>query len=167
MDDPRISIADKLFAAWSSGDPDAPAQFLSRHAVLHDIVDGELKGWPAIRAFFAKRVEKWPDLTVVPDQHWVNDTGIAVNWVMTATAHDDSLGVESKGTKWRSEGMSWLVFDGDKVVREVDYHDGDAMTHSGQPTVLGFRAYPEHHYGLPVVTAGTARTPLGPLSAVR
>jgi hypothetical protein len=31
--------------------------------------------------------------------------------------------------------MSWLVFDGDKVVREVDYHDSAAVTRSVQPEV--------------------------------
>jgi steroid delta-isomerase-like uncharacterized protein len=135
MDDPRIAIADKLFAAWSSGDLDAPAQYLTADAVLSDIVGGEHQGWPAIRAYFAQGLEKWPDLALVPDQHWVNDTGVALNWVMTATVHDDSHGPEAKGKTWRSEGMSWLVFDGDKVVREVDYHDSAAVTRSVQPEV--------------------------------
>ena len=57
MDDPRISIADKLFAAWSSGDLDAPAQYLTADAVLFDVVGGEHQGWPAIRAYFAKGLE--------------------------------------------------------------------------------------------------------------
>jgi ketosteroid isomerase-like protein len=49
----EIEIAKKLFAAWSSGDPDAPAEFLTDDAVLHDIVAGSDKvGWPAIREFF-------------------------------------------------------------------------------------------------------------------
>jgi steroid delta-isomerase-like uncharacterized protein len=130
MDDPRISIADKLFAAWSSGDADAPAAYMSTDAVLYDIVGGEHTGWPAIRAFFATGLERWPDLALIPDQYWVNDSGVSLSWVMSATVQDDSLGAEAKGKKWRSEGMTWLVFDGDKVVREVDYHDSGALAKS-------------------------------------
>jgi steroid delta-isomerase-like uncharacterized protein len=130
MDDSRISIADQLFAAWSSGDADAPAEFMAPDAVLYDIVGGEHQGWPAIRAFFATGLEHWPDLALIPDQYWVNDTGVALSWVMSATVQDDSLGADAKGKKWRSEGMTWLVFDGDKVVREVDYHDSGALAKS-------------------------------------
>ena len=140
MDDPRISIANKLFAAWSSGDADAPAQYLTADAVLYDIVGGEHQGWPAIRAFFAKGLAKWPDLALIPDQHWVNDSGVALSWVMSATVQDDSIGPGTKGKKWHSEGMTWLQFEGDKVVREVDYHDGGAMLRSLQPDYPSFRA---------------------------
>jgi steroid delta-isomerase-like uncharacterized protein len=142
MHDHRISIATKLFAAWSSGDVDAPAQYLTADAVLTDVVGGGHHGWPAIRAHFADRLEKWPDVAIVPDQHWVNESGVALTWVMTATAHDGSHGPGAKGKKWRSDGISWMVFDGDKVAREVDYLDSGTVLRSVQPdpTVLGFRA---------------------------
>ena len=139
MDDPRISIAEKLFAAWSSGDADAPAKYLAPDAILYDIVGGEHKGWPAIRAFFATGIKKWPDLALVPDQYWVNDTGVALSWVMTATVTDEAFGPKAKGNQWASAGMTWLAFDGDKVVREVDYHDSGAMTRSlGAAETLGY-----------------------------
>ena len=60
----------------------------------------------------------------------MNDNGVALRWVMTATVQDDSLGPDAKGKQWRSEGMTYLVFDGDKVVREVDYHDSGAVPRS-------------------------------------
>lgn len=130
MDDPRIQIAEELFAAWSSGDADAPAQYLAPDAVLYDIVGGEHQGWPAIREFFAKGIERWPDLALIPDEYWVNDNGVALRWIMSATVADDALGPEAKGKTWRSEGMTWLVFAGDTVVREVDYHDSGAVAKS-------------------------------------
>jgi steroid delta-isomerase-like uncharacterized protein len=130
MDDPRIDIAAKLFDAWSSGDADAPDAYMAPDAVLYDIVGGEHKGWPAIREFFAKGLQHWPDLVLAPDEFWVNDNGVALRWVMTATVQDDSLGPDAKGKQWRSEGMTYLVFDGDKVVREVDYHDSGAVPRS-------------------------------------
>ncbi len=129
-EDPRIGVARDLFAAWSSGDADAPAKYMHDDAVLYDIVGGEYQGWPAIRAFFAQGLEKWPDLLLAPDEYWTNDSGVALRWVMTATVTDDTFGVEAKGKQWRSEGMSYLIFDGDKVAREIDYHDGGAVPRS-------------------------------------
>ena len=137
MDDPRIQIAEQLFAAWSSGDADAPAKYMAPDAVLYDIVGGEHQGWPAIREFFAKGIKVWPDLALIPDEYWVNDNGVALRWVMTATVQDESMGPEVKGKQWRSEGMTWLVFDGDTVVREVDYHDSGAV-----PKSLGLTGKP-------------------------
>ncbi len=130
MDDPRIDVARQLFAAWSSGDPDAPAAFLAPDAVLYDIVGGEQQGWPAIRDFFTKGLRRWPDLVLAPDEYWTNEDGVALRWVMTATVNDDTFGPEAKGKQWRSEGMTYLVFDGLRVVREVDYHDGGAPSRS-------------------------------------
>jgi ketosteroid isomerase-like protein len=130
MDDPRIDVARKLFAAWSSGDADAPAPYMNDDAVLYDIVGGEHKGWPAIRDFFAHGLVRWPDLVLEPERFWVSDDGVALSWLMSATVTDDTFGPEAKGKKWRSEGMTYLIFDGLKVAREVDYHDGGAPARS-------------------------------------
>lgn len=118
VDDPRLRLATDLFAAWSSGDADAPAAYLHDDAVLHDIVGGQHEGWPAIRAFFGSGLERFPDLTLVPDQFWTNDDGVALTWVMSASVAD--------GRRWTSEGMSWLRIVDGKVAREVDYHDRGA-----------------------------------------
>jgi len=40
MSDARIQLATDLFAAWSSGNPDAPEPYLHPDAVLYDIVGG-------------------------------------------------------------------------------------------------------------------------------
>ena len=132
-DDPRIQLATDLFAAWSSGDADAPEPFLQPDAVLYDIVGGEHRGWPAIRTFFAGGIAVWPDLRLVPDQFWTNDEGVALSWVMSATVTEAGtarLGEEALGKTWTSEGMSWLRIDDDRVAREVDYHDRGAAAAS-------------------------------------
>ncbi len=129
-EDPRIGVARALFEAWSSGDADAPAPYMHDDAVLYDIVGGEHSGWPAIRDFFAKGLEKWADLVLAPDEYWTNESGVALRWVMTATVPDDTFGPEHKGRQWRSEGMTYLVFDGDRVAREIDYHDSGAVAKS-------------------------------------
>lgn len=129
-EDARIGVARALFEAWSSGNADAPQPYLRDDAVLYDIVGGEFQGWPAIRAFFAQGLEKWPDLVLAPEELWTNERGVALSWVMTATVPDDRMGAGAKGRQWRSEGMSYLVFDGDRVAREIDYHDSGAVGRS-------------------------------------
>jgi ketosteroid isomerase-like protein len=127
----RIDIARKLFLAWSSGDADAPAAYMTDDAVLYDIVAGAPKvGWPAIREFFAGGLVGAPDLDLTPTDYWVNGKGVALTWVMTATVTHDRFGPDAKGKKWKSEGMSYLEFRGDKVCYEVDYHHGGAAARS-------------------------------------
>ena len=127
----EIEIAKKLFAAWSSGNPDDAAEFLTEDAVLHDIVEGSDKvGWPAIREFFSFALKVSPDLVLEPNAFWVNDEGVAVRWHMSATVTNDMFGPEAKGKKWHSDGMSTLEFRDGKVCREVDYHHGGAIVRS-------------------------------------
>ena len=127
----EIEIAKKLFAAWSSGDPDAPGEFLTEDAVLYDIVEGHEKvGWPAVREFFATTLKIAPGVVLAPNAFWTNDTGLAVRWHMSAKIVGDAFGPDHKGKTWHSEGMSTLEFRGDKVCREVDYHHGGAVLRS-------------------------------------
>lgn len=132
-DDSRIQLVRDLFAAWSSGDADAPVNIMHPDAVLNDIVGGSHSGWPAIRAFFAKGLDKWPDLVLEPDQFWTSADGVAVTWVMSATVTSEMgelLGVQHVGKKWTSPGMSWLRIVDGRVVHEVDYHDSGAVPKS-------------------------------------
>ena len=127
----EIEIAKKLFAAWSSGNVDDAAEFLTEDAVLHDIVEGSDKvGWPAIRDFFSFVLNLSPDLVLEPNAFWVNDESVAVRWHMSATVTNDMFGPEAKGKKWHSDGMSTLEFRDGKVCREVDYHHGGAIARS-------------------------------------
>jgi ketosteroid isomerase-like protein len=128
--DPRIQLARDLFAAWSSGDADAPEPFLHPDAVLSDIVGGEHRGWPAIRAFFAEGLEVWPDLQLIPDQFWTSDDGVALSWLMSATVTERStgrLGADTLGKTWHSPGMTWLRVVEGRVAFEMDYHDRGAI----------------------------------------
>jgi len=89
----EIEIAKKLFAAWSSGDPDAPAEFLTEDAVLHDIVAGSDKvGWPAVREFFQGALTISPGVVLEPDAFWVGGTSLAVRWHMSATVQTEMFG---------------------------------------------------------------------------
>ena len=128
-DDPRIRLAHDLFAAWSSGDADAPEPYLHADAVLADIVGGEHAGWPAIRAFFAAGLARFPDLTLIPERFWTSDDGVALTWTMSATVNETTaagFGAEHVGKRWSSPGMTWLQIVDGKVAREVDYHDSGA-----------------------------------------
>ena len=122
--DRRERIARDVFAAWSSGDPDAPEPLFTPDAVLSDTASGRFEGWPAIRAFFAKGLARWDDLRLEPDEFWSNDDGLALHYVMSATVRTpEPFGPDVVGRKWHVEVMSYLRFDGDRVRYEVDVHD--------------------------------------------
>jgi ketosteroid isomerase-like protein len=127
----REARAYALFAAWSSGDLDAPRAHLTDDAVLWDAVGGEHAGWPAIRAYFARGIARYPDLRLAPTgEFWHRDDGIALTWTMSATVRGDEYGPAARGRVWRVDGMSYLVFRGDRVAREADYHDAGARRRS-------------------------------------
>jgi ketosteroid isomerase-like protein len=127
----RIAIAKEVFAAWSSGDPDAPEPYFTPDATLYDVASGQFDGWPAIRAFFARGLEKWDDLVLAPDEFWANDSGLALHYVMSATVKDPTIyGPEHVGKVWKVDVMSFLRFDGDRVCYEADFHDKGARARS-------------------------------------
>jgi ketosteroid isomerase-like protein len=127
----RIAIAKDVFAAWSSGDADAPEQFFTPDATLFDVASGQFDGWPAIRAFFAKGLAKWDDLVLAPDEFWANDSGLALHYVMSATIKDASTyGAEHVGKVWKVDVMSFLRFDGDRLCYEADFHDRGSRARS-------------------------------------
>ena len=127
----RIAIAKDVFAAWSSGDADAPEQFFTPDATLFDVASGQFDGWPAIRAFFAKGLAKWDDLVLAPDEFWANDSGLALHYLMSATIKDASTyGAEHVGKVWKVDVMSFLRFDGDRLCYEADFHDRGSRARS-------------------------------------
>jgi len=127
----RIAIAKDVFAAWSSGDADAPEQFFTPDATLFDVACGQFDGWPAIRAFFAKGLAKWDDLVLAPDEFWANDSGLALHYIMSATIKDASTyGAEHVGKVWKVDVMSFLRFDGDRLCYEADFHDRGSRARS-------------------------------------
>jgi SnoaL-like domain len=131
MADAHIELAYALFGSWSSGDADAPRSLLRDDAVLDDVIGGVYHGWPAIRTYFAHGLQRYPDLTLVPTgEFWHRADGVALTWVMSASVRDESFGPEAVGMRWQANGMSFLVFDGDLLAREVDYHDGGSRARS-------------------------------------
>jgi ketosteroid isomerase-like protein len=130
-EDPRITRTRALFAAWSSGDPDAPRAHLTDDAVLYDVIGGEHVGWPAIRSYFAAGLRKYPDLRLEPTgDFWSRPDGLALTWVMSATVSDGSFGPSAVGQVWRAEGMSYLIFRDELVCKEADYHDAGSRRRS-------------------------------------
>lgn len=129
--DARIGIARSVFAAWSSGDADAPEPYFTDDAVLSDTGSGRFEGWPAIRAFFAAGLTVWSDLLLAPDEYFTNPDGVAVHYWMSATITDPAMhGPDLVGRRWEVEVMSYLRFRGSQVCYEVDVHDRDARLKS-------------------------------------
>ena len=130
----RIEVATALFAAWSSGDVDAPRPYLTDEPVLWDSVGGLKEGWPAIREYFGHGLERYPDLALVPTgEFWARPDGLALQWEMSASVIDDSMGAEHLGKRWVVPGLSFLVFDGMRVAAEYDYLDTGARQRSLEP----------------------------------
>lgn len=126
-----VEVAKNVFAAWSSGDPDAPEQFFTPDAVLDDVASGRFEGWPAIRAFFARGIARTGNLTLIPDDFWANDEGLAVTYVMSGDVLlPETYGENYVGRRWSVRAMSSLRFDGDRVCSETDYHDKGARARS-------------------------------------
>jgi ketosteroid isomerase-like protein len=127
----RIAVAKLVFAAWSSGDADAPERFFTPDAVLFDVASGRFEGWPAIRAFFANGLSRVGNLTLVPDAFWHSDDGLAVHYVMSGDVIlPATFGPDHVGRRWSVEVMSSLRFDGDRVCYEADFHDKGARAKS-------------------------------------
>jgi hypothetical protein len=127
----RVKVATALFGAWSGPDLDGPRRYFAEDGVLYDVIGGEHRGWPAIRAYFGHGRERYPDLVLEPTgDFWSRPDGLAMLWTMSATQVSDNLGPELVGKRWTVEGMSYLIFDGLTVVREADYHDGGSRERS-------------------------------------
>jgi hypothetical protein len=127
----HIGIARRVFAGWSSGNPDAPEPHFTPDATLFDVASGQFDGWPAIREFFARGLSRCDNLTLVPDEFWANEDGLAVHYVMSAGVIDpDTFGPEYVGRRWSVGAMSFLHFDGDRVSYEADFHDKGARLKS-------------------------------------
>lgn len=129
----REATVSALFKAWSSGDLDAPQRYLADNPVLEDSVGGRYEGWANIRTYFGHGLERYPDLVLEPTgEFWHRPDGLALTWTMSATQTQDTLGPQYVGKRWTVPGMSFIVFDGDRVSLEVDYHDGGARLRSLQ-----------------------------------
>src|SRR5262249_48346065 len=97
----RIETARALFAGWSSGDANAPEPYMTPDAVLFDVASGRFEGWPAIRDFFASGLTRTRNLTLIPDEFWENETGLAVHYVMSGdVVLPTSFGPEHVGRRW-------------------------------------------------------------------
>lgn len=120
----RVSIARKVFEGWSSGDPDGPEPYWAPDGVLDDIASGRFEGWPNIRAFFASGLSRTANLTLVPEEFWFNDVGLAVRYQMSGdVVLPESFGPEHVGRRWSVPAMSFLQFAEDRVCLETDFHD--------------------------------------------
>jgi hypothetical protein len=130
--DRRIEIATRLFTdGWSAGDPDAPEHFWVPDGTLDDVASGKFEGWPAIRAFFANGLTRTRNLTLAPDEFWVNDDGLAVHYTMSGeVVRPESYGEQYVGRRWSVPVMSYLRFEGDRICYEADFHDKGARAKS-------------------------------------
>lgn len=120
-----------LFDAWGSGDPAVIEPFFHPDAVLWDSVNGEFRGWPAIRDLYLASLERWDDLTTVATRFWHGaDGSVAFTWTMTGRVADDRFGPERRGAHCTFDGMTYVVVEDGLVVEEIEYFDRAAAPRS-------------------------------------
>jgi ketosteroid isomerase-like protein len=114
----------QLFTAWSSGDPDQVAEFFHPDAVLRDSVNGEFRGWPAIRALYVASLDRWGDPVTEATRFWHGTDGsVAFTWSMRGRILDDRLGPQHRSATCQFEGMSYVVIEDGLVLEEIEFFD--------------------------------------------
>jgi ketosteroid isomerase-like protein len=122
----RTDLVHRLFAAWSSGEPDRLQPFFHPDATFFDSVNGTFRGWPAIRDFYANSLHVWRRLDCRATRVWVDGDTAALTWTMSGEIADDRFGPDTAGATCQIDGMAWVVFDGDLIVRDEEYFDREA-----------------------------------------
>jgi ketosteroid isomerase-like protein len=113
-----------LFAAWSSGDPDVVEPYFHPDAVLRDSVNGEFRGWPAIRQLYEASLERWGDPVTRATRFWHGaDGSVAFAWTMSGSVLDDRFGPDYIGHTCEFEGMSYVVVQDGVVREEIEFFD--------------------------------------------
>ena len=121
----------RMFAAWSSADPDQVAPYFHPDAVLRDTVNGEFRGWPAIRALYVASLDRWGELVTEATRFWHGTDGsVAFTWTMRARVLDDRLGPEFRDRVCEFDGMSYVVVADGLVHEEIEFFDRAAAARS-------------------------------------
>ena len=126
----RRLLVDRLFAAWSSRDPERLEPLFHPDAVFFDSVNGEFHGWPAIRGMYERSLESWSRIDTAATRIWVDGDTAACTWTMSGEVVDDRFGAGLAGATCRIDGMAWIRFDGDVVVHDEEYFDRGAAAAS-------------------------------------
>lgn len=120
----EIEIAKRLFEeGWCADDPSAPLQYMTDDVVMRDILGHPeaLRGHEAVRDFWQAVAGK---LTIIPEEYFTNERGVALTWMAYIRTLDDGSGSEDGGKWLCGEGMSRLEFRDGKVCLEIDYWNG-------------------------------------------
>lgn len=113
-----------LFDSWGSGDPDQVEPFFDDDTLLWDSVNGEFRGWPAIRSLYEASLERWHDLTTVATRFWHGvDGSVAFTWTMSGRVADDRFGPGFRGKTCSFDGMSYVTIQDGRVREEIEYFD--------------------------------------------
>jgi hypothetical protein len=133
-DEEKIALARAMFDAWSyRGGGEAIVKVAHPEMELLDLHIGLLKGHEQLVPAVTNAIKMWPDMDYELERFWVNESGVAVNWVMKATvtpALAEKYGAENVGREWRSPGMSYLDMKDGLVVKEFDHYDPGGVRRS-------------------------------------
>ena len=110
------------YAAWSRQDVDAVVAHFAEGATFEDLaLAATFEGLEAIRGFVELTYAGAPDFEVHPTEIITGDPTAAAAWTMTGTHQGDLPGLPATGNRFEVRATSIVTFEGEKIVRIVDY----------------------------------------------
>ena len=109
---------------WNTGNLDVIAEAVAEDVIVHDVVNGELRGREEIREVVAAYRAAFPDLHLtIEDQVAEGDTDVT-RWRATGTHEGEIGGAPPTGRRGVLNGVNISRFDGAQIVEVWEMWDG-------------------------------------------
>ena len=123
-----VQTAGALFDAIKRRDVDSVLALDTDDAVGDVVAIGEFRGKTAIRRFLEEMFAAFPDLDLVVDHLFGDDSSAVVQWHATATfAGAPFQGIEPTGKRVTIRGVDVVDVVSGQIVRDTMYYDGASL----------------------------------------
>jgi steroid delta-isomerase-like uncharacterized protein len=114
---------------WNTGNLDVIAEAVAEDVLVHDVVNGELRGRDAIREVVAAYRTAFPDVRLtIEDQIAEGDT-VVTRWSATGTQDGPLGGAPPTGRSGSLIGVNISRFSGLQIVEVWETWDGLGLVH--------------------------------------
>jgi steroid delta-isomerase-like uncharacterized protein len=104
---------------WVTGG-EATVNELMAEDVVGSMEGTEVRGRQQFLAERRRLLDAFPDLAIVADDVIAEDSKVAVRWHVNATHRGDGLGFPPTNARVSFRGITWLEFEGGRIVRGWD-----------------------------------------------
>ena len=119
-----VQLARRWFEeVWNQRRDDAIAELIAPACSGFIQGHGEVYGLEDVAAVRARFLSAFPDLSVEVEDVVADGDKVVARWVAHATHEGPGLGIEPSGHPCEFRGLTWLEFEGGKVVRGWDSWD--------------------------------------------